>query len=98
VPPAASGRDDTLAIATDLALWFPWRHDARDATDEVLAIIGDPPAAQTGRRSRHAGCATTPSRACGYEVEIEGDQLGWVVAAATKQDSCACGVSGGLCV
>jgi hypothetical protein len=34
-----------------------------------------------------------------YEVTIEGDdQFGWVAAAATRQDICARGVSGGLCV
>jgi hypothetical protein len=34
-----------------------------------------------------------------YEITIEGDdQLGWVVATATKQDVCARGISGGVCV
>ena len=34
-----------------------------------------------------------------YEITIEGDdQLGWVAATATRQDICARGVSGGLCV
>ena len=34
-----------------------------------------------------------------YEITIEGDdQLGWVAATATRQEICARGVSGALCV
>ncbi len=34
-----------------------------------------------------------------YEVTIEGDdQLGWVIATATKQDICGRGVSGTVCL
>ena len=98
-PPAAVRPHD---VATDLARKLTFQHEGC----EVLTIAqvvwvapfesaSDPPSAAVEVR----GLCDDSVEGIWYEITIEGDdQLGWVAGTATRQEICARGVSGALCL
>jgi hypothetical protein len=93
-PPAQRPHD----VATNLAV----RLTAQREGCEVLTIgqvVWVAPTEPASAAIEVRGLCDDAVEGIWYEIAIEGDdQLGWVVATATRQEICGRGVSGGLCL
>ena len=94
-PPAAQ---TAAEAARNLAIALTRQHEGCEVLT-IAQVIWIAPSEPASAALEVRGLCDDAVAGLWYEVTIEGDdQLGWVVATASKQDICARGVSGTVCV
>ena len=94
-PPAAQTAPE---VARHLAIALTRQHEGCDVLT-IAQVIWVAPSEPASAAIEVRGLCDDAVAGIWYEITIEGDdQLGWVAATATKQEICARGVSGAVCV
>jgi hypothetical protein len=94
-PPAAQ---TSAEVARNLAVKLTRQHEGCEVLT-IAQVIWVAPSEPASAAIEVRGLCDDAIAGTWYEITIEGDdQLGWVAATATKQDICARGVSGTVCV
>ena len=94
-PPVATRPHD---VATNLAMKLTGQREGCEVLT-IAQVVWVAPSEPASAAIEVRGLCDDAVEGIWYEITIEGDdQLGWVAATATRQEICARGVSGALCV